>query len=236
MAERITKSFSGAVTKDFDAAQGLVTAIFSATNNLDRQDDVIEAGAFQNVIANGKLPVLVFGHQWDSLDAILGQTVSWCELMPGDYRLPGSFQMNNWGGVEAVLQFSLNTPSGAAAFEHLKAGVLVEYSFAFEIADAEYDAKAGIRRIKSIGEVFEISVVLIGANPATTTVAMKHQGASAHDRFLTAEAEYRFLAAQIERLIRNDEVATARANRDPLDGCGPITRAVTQILSGRRVA
>ena len=178
---RVVKSFT-AQTKVLDAAAGLVDCVASVTGNLDRQGDRIVAGAFAPALSRPKAIPVVYGHKWDSLDAVLGKTLNVRELMPNDPSLPTALRSAGYGGLRSTIKFDLDTPAGQLAFTHLAHGNLSEYSFGFDISEggAEYrDEKAAngsrksVRYITSISEIFEISVVLIGANQLTETVSAK---------------------------------------------------------------
>ena len=170
----IHKSFTAAVTKVLgDPDQGVVEAIFSATGNVDKQGDRIVPGAFSKALAAKVSVPVVFAHKWDSIDAVLGRTTSWAELMPGSPGLPDSMRSQGYGGVKATIQFEMGVPSGRAAFTHLKNGNLGQYSFAFDIDNDGEKFEGNVREIKSIREIYEVTVALIGANPLTTTMVAK---------------------------------------------------------------
>ena len=169
----IHKSFQAAETKVLDPARGLVETVFSVTGNVDRQGDVIEPGAFGKALAAKNSVPVVYAHKWDDLDAVLGKTVSWRELLAGDPALPDSLKSKGLGGVKAIVQFDQETPSGRVALTHVKNKNITEWSFAFDIADAGEKFEDNVRHIKSIAEVYEVTLALIGANPATTTMAFK---------------------------------------------------------------
>ena len=168
----IRKSFA-AETKVLDAAKGLVEAVFSVTGNLDRQGDIIDPGAFGKALSAKSSVPLVYAHKWDDINQVLGKTVGWRELMPGDPGLPVSLQQKGYGGVKATLQFDQETPAGRVAFTHVKNKNITEYSFAFDIDDDGEKFDDNARHIKSISEVFEVTLALIGANPDTSTMAFK---------------------------------------------------------------
>ena len=169
----IRKSFDAVETKVVDAANGLVDVIYSVTGNLDRQNDVIEPGAFGSALASkGSVPV-VYGHKWDDINQVLGKTVGMRELLPGNPELPDSLRNQGFGGVKARIQFDQETPAGRVAFTHVKNKNLGEYSFAFDITDDGEKFESDARHIKSIKEIYEVTLALIGANPATTTMAFK---------------------------------------------------------------
>ncbi|GAC1649787.1 MAG: hypothetical protein NVS9B11_22950 [Candidatus Dormibacteraceae bacterium] len=176
-----------------NAGAGLVETVFSVTGNLDRQGDVIVPGAFKNAAKSSPTPAVVFSHVWDDVTPVLGKTTAWSEVLPGDPTLPARLKALNakagedgpqFGCVKAQVKFDLETPAGQVAFTHVKNENLKEWSFAFDIDEggAYYEDQgksesgayaAPVRFIKSIKELFEVSLVLIGANPATSTVGWK---------------------------------------------------------------
>jgi HK97 family phage prohead protease len=168
----IRKAFE-AETKVLDPAKGLVDCVFSVTGNLDRQGDIIEPGAFSKAIAAKSSVPVVYAHSWTDINQVLGKTVSWKELLPGDPALPKSLLDNGYGGVKATVQFDQETPAGRVAFTHIKNGNIKDWSFAFDIDDDGAKSEGDNRRIKSVKEVYEATVALVGANPATTTMAFK---------------------------------------------------------------
>ena len=48
-------------------SSGLIRAVVNSTEQRDRQDDVVHAGAWRKVIASGKLPKILYHHSWDNL-------------------------------------------------------------------------------------------------------------------------------------------------------------------------
>ena len=170
----IRKIFDATQTKVLgDPEQGLVEAIFSATGNIDKQNDRIVPGAFSKALAAKSSVPVVYAHKWDDINAVLGRTTSWAELMPGSPGLPDSLRSQGYGGVKATIQFEMGVPSGRAAFTHLKNGNLGQYSFAFDIDNDGEKFEGNVREIKSIREIYEVTVALIGANQLTTTMVAK---------------------------------------------------------------
>jgi HK97 family phage prohead protease len=170
----IRKSFEAIETKVLDPAQGLVECVFSVTGNRDRQNDIIEPGAFGKALAAKSSVSVVYAHVWDDINQVLGKTVSWRELLPGDPALPESLQSKGYGGVKAAVQFDQETPAGRVAFTHVKNKNIKDWSFAFDIdPDNGEKFEDDARHIKSVAEMYEVTLALIGANPATTTMAFK---------------------------------------------------------------
>jgi HK97 family phage prohead protease len=174
----IHKTFT-AETKVLDPAQGVVECVFSATGNVDRQGDRIVPGAFAKALAGKSSVPVVFAHAWADISQVLGRTTSMRELMPGDPSLPDSLRSKGYGGVKATIQFEMGVQSGREAFTHLKNGNLTQYSFAFDIDTDGEKTEGNVREIKSISELFEVTVALIGANQLTTTLIAKAENADA---------------------------------------------------------
>jgi len=169
----IRKSFEAVETKALDEANGLYQCIFSATKNADRQDDVIDPGAFAKALtAKSSVPV-VYAHVWNDINQVLGRTAGWKELPPGSPELPEKLRAKGLGGVKANIQYEMDVPAGRVAATHTKNGNITDWSFAFDIDDDGAKTEDNVRHIKSIAEIYEVTLALIGANPATTTMAFK---------------------------------------------------------------
>ena len=151
-----------------DEAEGIVDAIVNTTGLVDRQKDIVHPGAFRNALS-GRMPKVVNSHDGTKF---LGKVLSMRELMPGDPTLPADLRAQGLGALAVRMQFNLETESGREMFSNIKGGYVDQWSFMFTIGDAQYDSK-GIRHIKLIDEIFEVSPVLVGANQATMTLAAK---------------------------------------------------------------
>lgn len=217
------KSFS-AETKVLDPTKGLVDCLFSVTSVVDRQGDKILPGAFTKALSAKQSVPVVYGHDWSRLEAVLGKTVSWRELMPYSSDLPPNLASKGYGAVRATVQFDQETPSGRLALTNVKNGNVTSWSFAFDSNKSleKYDDK-GVREIREIPEIFEIGPVLIGANQEAMTLAVKktmemqresainphvaiQTGANAVSSKAHLVSKVRGLVAQIER----DEPASAK--------------------------
>lgn len=171
----LTKQFRVASTKALDEP-GTVECIASVTNNKDLQGDVIPSGAFGaflGLIAKGEAdqPSLVWGHRADDLAHLTGRVLEMRELMPGDGGLPTRLKDAGLGGLYVKAQYNLKTQAGRDAYEHVLAGDIHQWSFMFECPDVAYEK--GVRILKEIGPIYEVSNVLVGANPATSTLGVK---------------------------------------------------------------
>jgi HK97 family phage prohead protease len=171
----IHKSFQAAETKVLDPARGLVECVFSVTGNVDRQNDIIEPGAFSKALAAKPSVPVVYAHKWDDINQVLGKTTSWKELLPGDPGLPESLRSKGFGGVKATVQFDQETPAGRVALTNVKNKNITDWSFAFDLTPDGEKFDDNTRHIKAngIAEIYEVTVALIGANSDTTTMAFK---------------------------------------------------------------
>lgn len=160
--------------------QGIVETVFAVMGNVDEGGDIIHPGAFSKTFAERGLRVKVLDHhRRDSIMNVIAKPLELRELqrdqLPGDVlaKCPDAT-----GGAYAKVQFLLNTPEGAGAFERIKSGAVDEWSFGYDALDADYGrtmkngAEVTVRNLRSI-RLHELSPVLWGMNPATATVSAK---------------------------------------------------------------
>lgn len=162
---------------------GVISGYAGVFSNVDRQDDIIEPGAFSNLTsrnARGALKVKMFlDHDHTRRPGI------WTSLSQDDK------------GLLARGEFNLSTNLGRETYEEVKNGSLDAMSVGFRIpkGGAYYDKPEdedsfSIRRITK-AELFEISLVPIPANPEATIDGIKN--------FDVEEVSERML----ERLMQN---------------------------------
>lgn len=149
-----------------DDQQGVIEAIVSVFNNVDRGDDIIRAGAFSESIKR-KLPKGVWHHQWNMSVA---KTLEAKELLPGDPLLPS--QLRDLGGLWIKGQFNLKTQRGKEAFEDIQFGIIDEFSIGYRAVKWAYDEENETRELLEI-DLYEWSPVLVGMNPATALLSVK---------------------------------------------------------------
>lgn len=138
-----------------DADQGTVTAVFATFNVVDKDGDITLPSAFED---GARVVISAYGHS------------SWSGILPvgkGVIRTIGN---------EAILEgrFFLNTTVGREHFEVVKEmGEDQQWSYGFEVVEAEVPKDGEARRILKRVKVFEVSPVLVGAGVGTRTVAVK---------------------------------------------------------------
>jgi HK97 family phage prohead protease len=203
--------------KSVDDAEGIVDAIVNTTGLLDRQKDIIEPGAFRKAV-NGKLPKVVNSHQGSDF---LGKVLSMREIMPGDTSLPRVLLEKGLGAFAVKMQFNLETQAGREMFSNVKGGYVDEWSFMFTIADGQYDSK-GVRHIKLIDEIFEVSPVLVGANQATLTLASKSARADLLDEAFHCASGYLLNGAHLKASAKP---AHTLHGKYPISSCADVSDA-----------
>ena len=89
------------------------------------------------------------------------------------------------------------TEGARQLYEEIKSGMITQMSFAFSIAEDEYDKKEHLRTVRKIRKLYDVSAVSIPANPGTEISARSYaEGVIERERLEMAEAEER------ERKIR----------------------------------
>lgn len=151
--------------KAVDAAQGIVTAYVNTLGMVDHDNDVIEPGAFMRSLARGKKPVVCWMHNWSD---VIGQvTEAKEETVTGADGRPLTRLL-------ATMQFDMDDPQAVRYFGKVRKGYTDEWSVGF-YALAETYAREGDTMTRHINDLdwCEVSPVLRGASPGTTTVSAK---------------------------------------------------------------
>ena len=163
-----------------DADQGIVETVFAVMGNVDKGLDIIHNGAFTKTFAErGRKVKVLDQHRTDSVLRVVGKPLALRELSKGE--LPADLLADYpdaSGGAWAQVQFLMDTPEGEGAFKRIKSGAISEWSFGYDALDFDHSTvkKDGeeitVRNLKTI-KLYELSPVLFGMNPATTTLSAK---------------------------------------------------------------
>jgi hypothetical protein len=155
--------------KDDGLADGEFIGYASVFNNKDSDGDVILKGAFTNTLTEWKasglsIPVL-WGHNTSDPDFNLGE----CLTAEEDEK-----------GLKVHVKLDLSCPKAASTYRLLKGRRVNQMSFAYKVIDGAYimpegentsyrDAYYEMREL----QLYEVSVVPIGANDQTEILAVK---------------------------------------------------------------
>ena len=199
MEHKTTTAFS---TKASD--EGVVETIFAVMGNVDLGNDIIHPGAFSKTFQErGRRVKVLDHHQARSVRDVIGVPLELRELsraeLPADV-LDAYPEAN--GGAWARVQFLMDTPEGEGAFKRIKAGALSEWSFGYDALDHDFstvkqDGKdVTVRNLRTL-KLWELSPVVFGMNPATTTVSAKDAGPSEEKPYNIFEQEGRYCVYKV---------------------------------------
>lgn len=204
-----------------DTGEGPPTfsAVIAVFGNVDYQGDRIRSGAFAGSIArwasSGDPIPVVFSHQWNDLDAHVGEVVKAEELPAGHADLPD--ELADLGGLR--VDFTLYAGPGeepATRLAHrLDRRTIREFSFAYDVI-AEEKADDGVNDLLEL-EILEVGPTLKGANPATQLLAStppeNRPGLVAFARAILADAKAEGFAA-----LEPEDGTKARVEVPPFAG------------------
>lgn len=146
---------------------GIFEGYASVFGNVDSYGDKVIKGAFSKSLAksfpnDGAGIPCYWSHRMDDPEFILGKTISAVE---------------DEHGLKVRVSLDLDNPKAAAAYRALKTGAVNQMSFAYEVVDSHFvpddGAKyGGVNELRELN-IFEVSVVQIGANTATSIDMVK---------------------------------------------------------------
>lgn len=202
---RVTQRKSAPVFgfKVLDEAAGTFEAIVSVFGNVDLGNERVVAGAFKSSLekwaaSDAPIPV-IFSHQWDNLDAHVGEVLEAKELAPGAPELPT--ELADLGGLWVKASMDLEEDFAGRLFKKMTKRRIKEFSFAYDVVKAKPGAGGALDLLEL--DVIEVGPTLKGMNPATALLSSKNATALAPDPL---EA-----LAIVDELVRN---AAAQADED----------------------
>lgn len=182
MHETVYKSASVTVK---DEGPGSVVAKFSTFDIVDRSGDIVRPSAF----TDGQSVPMVWSHDWTKP---IGKGVIRVTATHAEFH--GSF---------------FRTSAGQEARETVREmGDLQEWSWGFRITGTQRnDNIEGLDIVKA--EPFEVSPVLVGANPQTSTLAVKSEREAANRRALNDLERGRLALEAIDLGMTSEETLNA---------------------------
>lgn len=145
---------------------GEILAYASIFGNVDSYGDVVVKGAFERTLeqwkSSGDYIPLLWGHDMDDPMSNIG----WVTEAKEDER-----------GLLVRARFDLeDNPKARQVYKLCKGRRVRDLSFAFNVVDYERDGD--VTQLKDL-ELYEVSIVTVGANPETEIIAVKNRAVAA---------------------------------------------------------
>lgn len=139
--------------------EGTFEAIVAVFGNVDRGGDKIIPGAFAKSLERwaerGRPIPVIFSHQWENLDAHIGEVLEAREVEQGLY-------------VKA--QLDMEEDFARRVWKRMRKGTLAEFSFAYDVDDGKW--VDGIYELREL-DLLEVGPCLVGMNPETELLSVK---------------------------------------------------------------
>lgn len=192
-------SFKAVETEGTD--EGVFEAIVSVFGNVDLVGEKVLPGAFTKSLQKWSqsadpIPV-IWSHQWDDLDAHVG------EVLEAEERDEGLY-----------IKGRLDTDDDFARklYNKMKRRRVKEFSFAYDVIDSR-DAKDGVTELVEL-DVIEVGPTLKGANPDTQLLAVKNDSAStAVTLNINGALDPKSAAEEIQRILKSNGERNGKAGR-----------------------
>ena len=195
------KAFTAEVKAAEDGEPGSFTGYAAIFGNVDSFGDVMDPASFNRTLSERGLPMLAWMHEWDLVGPIgvVGAAI------PDEKGLR----------IDGRLFIESDLPS--RVYQSMKAGQVREMSFAFKTVEASDETRDGetVRIVKDV-DLYEVSLVLVGANPETEVIDVRSQGpkvGSPEWLKATAEADADFARALDELAAERQAEVIAEAER-----------------------
>lgn len=200
--------------KETEEGSGIFEGYASVFGNVDSYGDKVMPGAFTKSLAksfpnNGAGIPCYWSHRMDDPEFILGKTLSAVE---------------DEHGLKVRVSLDLDNPKAAAAYRALKAGAVNQMSFAYEVVDSHFvpekGAKfGGVNELRELN-IFEVSVVQIGANTATSIDMVKSAMKNDDSISISTPGAIKQLEEVVDVLRNIIDSAKADSSDEELDTAG----------------
>lgn len=154
-----------------DDRKGVVEAIVSVFNNVDKVGDRVVPGAFKafvDRVNGGWRAPFVWSHQTHTPDMFIGDTLAAEETAEG---------------LKITAQMHMDEPMAAKVFSLIEKRQVANYSFAYKVEEARWVEEGDDEIYELVKlDVSETGPCMYGANPETRTVAAKADETTSEDR------------------------------------------------------
>lgn len=197
-----------------DGTDGTFEAIVS-TYDVDSIRDQVMPGAFADTLtdwkSSGKPIPVIWSHRHDDPFAHVGEVTDAAE--------------RDGEGLWVKGQLDLDNPTGRQVYKLLKGGRVNQFSFAYDVEDAQ-EKDDGVMELKKL-KLYEVGPTLIGMNQATRTLAVKDSATTTTNAggavTLTIDGQ------QIARAVKAGRVLSAKNETDLKDAVELIEGVLSQL-------
>jgi HK97 family phage prohead protease len=172
---------------------GIVEAYVSVYDVVDSYNERVKFGAFADSLKQF-LPKVLKGHDWNQN---IGKTVEAVEVAAGDTSLPQ--EIKYYGGLFVRGDINLAKQIGQDTYSDLKGGYLDEFSIGYSVDQIGVDRSTGIVDLIKV-TLYEWSVVLFGANPATMLTGLKSLPMTVEQHFDVVQTFAKQFSARIREI------------------------------------
>lgn len=153
-----------------DSKEGIVDAIVSTHDIRDDHGTMMVLDTFTDSLTE-RTPSVLFGH---NPERVVGKCLEARSLAPNDPLLPEAIK--DKGGIYTRTQYYNDIQDSWETFLKIDRGMISEYSIGFMPETIESDGTV------TKGKLIEYSPVVMGSNPATSTIKTRdHDGVSLND-------------------------------------------------------
>jgi len=155
--------------------------------------------------ASGDPIPIIFAHEWDNLDAHIGQVQQAKELLAGDELLPEG--LKGLGGLWVRGGLNMDEEFAARVWKKMQQRTLKQFSFAYDVLDSKRVSdkeRVSANHYQDLLELdlMEVGPCLVGMNPETELLTVK--------RALAAyKAGARHTAKEFEQIQQIHDLAVA---------------------------
>ncbi len=187
-------------------AEGVIEGYGSIYGNVDLGQDVVLAGAFDDSLAAGRMPKMLYQHD-------PGQVLGVWQDMADDER-----------GLRLKGQIATKTQLGREVAELAAMGAIDGLSIGFRVLDDEW--RGDVRYIKK-ADLWEVSVVTFPMNQEARIDATKAATMNKRDfeRVLTQDAG---LSRTVARALMSGGLEAVKATQDAGEGFDDLREALTE--------
>jgi len=207
------KNFGLNIEVKQDSEEMTFKAYGATTGNIDHGNDLIQRGAFYDVVESakkGKMPKLLYQHDHKK---VVGVITNIYEDEKG-LVVEGKF---------------INTTLGKDTYEEVKSGAIDSMSIGYYVKEYEIDNKKSIRIIKSFSKLVEVSFVTFPMNDEAEVLNVKQENGNINPRALERTLRDAGLSQKEAKTIISGGIKSI--NQRDVDNSEQIKEILTDVIN-----